>query len=1290
MHHHRTRRIAVRAFGPRRRVVTRPTEPPVRALVERLEQRVLLSTYEVVPDSSGNVYFATDTGGLHGYGAVREIDHATGAVTTLASFDTPGQRSALLRDNSGNLFGWSAPADASDGGTIFEVSKGSAPGWALTTLASFHGERPFGPLVQDASGNLYGTAGTLQFPHQNDEGSVFELSNAAGGAGWTFSTIASFTGRVNNTNLVIDANGNLYGTIAVYNPNYDGGSVFELSKAANSTWKITNPLHSIATSVNADSMSRDANGNFFFTTANGGSQSEVLELPSGAPPTQGFRTLASFDGGLYAGLAVDAAGNLYGSTYVGGANGAGYVFELANNGGQSWTFSQLASFGADGSGFGLVLGDSGDLFGMSSDGWPFEVVKGLGSSWTLLSFDPFTVQNLNDNGPGSLRYAIEHANGDPGPDTINVADGLSGDITLGGTELEISDDVTIKGTGSVTIDGNGASQVLQVDPGVAAEIDSVEIRGGKSGGDGGGGIANYGHLTLAHCQIDNNSGSFGGGIANYGDLTLTACLIDQNKSYYFGGGSGGGIYNVGSLTMSDCGVSGNSALGGIGGGIFNIGTLTMARTNVAGNLAKEQGGGIENEGTLTLNDVSVVSQNSAGAAGGGIDNDASLSITDSVIESNSVGGPGPLTGGATAGGGIQNNADGTVALVASEVDNNTAFGNGSSSTGGGVANYGTLTLLSSSIWGNFADLGAALSNTGTLTIADSALYGNRALGDGGAIENSQVPGFASPDLSIFNSTLWLNSAFGSGGAIDSPSADSLLLTNCTISNNRATFGGGVNAAGTKQVVLRNTIVAGNFLAATSIPNDINGSVNTVQSGYNLIGAGGSGGLVNAVNGNIVGVADPKLAPPGDYGGSSGPTVMWTMPPLPGSPAIDAGSNALAVGADGNALTTDQRGAGYPRLSGAAVDIGAVELTQLAGNDLYLRLDADGGGVDVWRDSSTPGVGVPTLTLPLGARNALEMLGTSGNDVLTLDFSNGNPILTNPALNYDGRGGNDTLVIVGGAGNDTLMATEGGIAFASTAPNVLAVSLPLAGVRTLRFLGGGGSDTFTIAGGDYLVDAESRPGAPGITLNVAAGAIARLTSDQNLAGLGVNGLLDIGGNKLWTTTPAATIRGYLKSGCRANQDWAGTTGITSSLAAGNPTKYTIGYADGNDRSAQDAGITVWPGLVLVQPTLVGDANLDGTVNFLDLAQLLGYKFNTHQPASYTDGDLNYDGTVNFLDLATLLSANYNTGQTFTAAAAAASAIAEPATPIETAIPPLSAVFPTWPSTTVPHRRKHVFA
>ena len=96
---------------------------------------------------------------------------------------------------------------------------------------------------------------------------------------------------------------------------------------------------------------------------------------------------------------------------------------------------------------------------------------------------------------------------------------------------------------------------------------------------------------------------------------------------------------------------------------------------------------------------------------------------------------------------------------------------------------------------------------------------------------------------------------------------------------------------------------------------------SLAGAYNLIGTGGSGGLTNT-NGNQVGVVDPDLGPLAYYGG---PTQTIAL--LPGSPAIDAGSNALAVDpSTGQPLTTDQRGPGFVRIYNGTVDIGAYEFS----------------------------------------------------------------------------------------------------------------------------------------------------------------------------------------------------------------------------------------------------------------------------------------------------------------------------------------------------------------------------
>ena len=147
------------------------------------------------------------------------------------------------------------------------------------------------------------------------------------------------------------------------------------------------------------------------------------------------------------------------------------------------------------------------------------------------------------------------------------------------------------------------------------------------------------------------------------------------------------------------------------------------------------------------------------------------------------------------------------------------------------------------------------------------------------------------------------------------------MINSTIADNTINLspiaGGLTIAEGT--ATLDNTIVAlntntgdGSVRASDVVASTDSGIVST-SSAYNLIGSGGSGGLSNGVNGNQVGITNPGLGPLASNGGPT-PTIGL----LPGSPAIDRGSNALDDG-----LVTDQR-AGFVRVYNNIVDIGAYE------------------------------------------------------------------------------------------------------------------------------------------------------------------------------------------------------------------------------------------------------------------------------------------------------------------------------------------------------------------------------
>ena len=128
--------------------------------------------------------------------------------------------------------------------------------------------------------------------------------------------------------------------------------------------------------------------------------------------------------------------------------------------------------------------------------------------------------------------------------------------------------------------------------------------------------------------------------------------------------------------------------------------------------------------------------------------------------------------------------------------------------------------------------------------------------------------YGSADLSLTDCTLSGNSAESGGGVYNSGSAN---LVACTVSGNSG--GGLVNASG--PMSLTDTIVAGN--TNSSGASDIGGQPQVTGSN-NLIGTGGSGGLVNGVDGNIVGLANPLLAPLGNYGGPTQTMALLARQP----------------------------------------------------------------------------------------------------------------------------------------------------------------------------------------------------------------------------------------------------------------------------------------------------------------------------------------------------------------------------------------------------------------------------
>ncbi len=326
-----------------------------------------VGTHPITANYGGDTNFAGSTG--------------SGALATLASFNITNGESPegdLVEDGSGNLFGTTFYGGASNGGTVFEVRAGSS---TITTLASFNGTngaKPGAGLVEDGSGNLFGTTSV---GGASGDGTVFEVKADSG----TITTLAPFNGTNGEfpyASLVEDSSGNLFGTTTDGGASGDG-TVFEVRAGSSAvivlaSFNNTNGANPVA------GLLEDASGNLFGTTAGGDASGDgtVFEVKAGSGT---ITTLASFDktngAAPFAGLVEDGSGNLFGTTTAGGASGDGTVFEVKAGSG---TITTLASFngvnGADPHA-GLVEDGSGNFFGTTSgggaasDGTGFEVPR---------------------------------------------------------------------------------------------------------------------------------------------------------------------------------------------------------------------------------------------------------------------------------------------------------------------------------------------------------------------------------------------------------------------------------------------------------------------------------------------------------------------------------------------------------------------------------------------------------------------------------------------------------------------------------------------------------------------------------------------------------------------------------------------------------------------------------------------------------------------------------------------------------------------------------------------------
>ncbi len=346
-------------------------------------------------DEGGNFFGSTESGGAAGpnsYGTVFKLSHTRSgwSLNPLYSFagndDGASPAARVVIGPDGTLYGTTS-AGGSGGcggggcGTIFSLRPPTnAPtnaltDWSETVLYRFtggvDGAFPVGDLVFDQDGNISAGSGG----GSSQMGTVYALTPSDGG--WTQNVLWTFSGGKDGgrpaAGVIFDSAGNLYGTTQIGGVN-GFGSVFQLA-AAGSSWSQSTVYSFQNGSDGANPVGGlifDSSGNLYGTTTSkgqgqGGTVFALTRRQNGA---WAFSVLYAFAGqsgnGPRSSLTMDAAGNLYGTTYKDGAYGSGSAFKLIpfNDG---WTYTDLHDFtsGSDGAqpASSLVLDASGNVYG---------------------------------------------------------------------------------------------------------------------------------------------------------------------------------------------------------------------------------------------------------------------------------------------------------------------------------------------------------------------------------------------------------------------------------------------------------------------------------------------------------------------------------------------------------------------------------------------------------------------------------------------------------------------------------------------------------------------------------------------------------------------------------------------------------------------------------------------------------------------------------------------------------------------------------------------------------------
>jgi hypothetical protein len=583
---------------------------------------------------------------------------------------------------------------------------------------------------------------------------------------------------------------------------------------------------------------------------------------------------------------------------------------------------------------------------------------------------------------------------------------------------------------------------------------------------------------------------------------------------------------------------------------------------------------------------------------------------------------------------------------------------------------GTGTLSGTSY--NYSGYSAAALAAGTYTLYAQALDSTNSTS--ATASSTLTVNSASPTGTLATWNISGQSAFGTQGLISSTITTGLtnslgltrgsgVTTNPTAAS-RAWGGNGWNSSSTAGIT-NNEFATFGF----TVSSGYTASLTSIDMNYRRSSTGPANGYwQDQVNGgawNLIGDFTNEFSSSTSSGGAI------TEIPLTGLSSLTAGTTvnfrATPYGATSSSgtwyvynVTSSTKDLVINGSVSNAVASGPLHLTGPAN---YLMLDNDGATVDIW--NSTTNTGTPSQQVLLSQITTMSYTGSSSNDSLTVDFSNGDPLVSS-GISFDGgSGGTNALNLIGTATDNIFTAGAGAITVASrfgTVPisytNTTGISITAgagtnqviqtsAGTAPLTLVDPSVSDvvdvqagTFTFAAGTSSVNA-----IPLDTLHIEAGAtvvLASASSHSFRSVLSVNtledaGVLDLRDNDMILHQAGySNIRSALGKYIISSNAIANPTGLTTlalmpnSDSSGNPifgSSSVRGLFDGQNTIATD---------LLIKYTYFGDADLSGFVDATDYSRLDSGLLlqstgqSTGQFSGWYNGDFNLDGVINGSD------------------------------------------------------------